>query len=227
MIKAVAIDIDGTLTDEKRRIDLEAVRLVREIESKKIPVILATGNILCFAEAASIFIGTSGPLVAENGGIIKTIYPEKFYYKGDIRKANKAFSHVEKQFDVRKVSRSDLRKTEIAIYRDIEVSKIKECVKDFDVDIVDTKFAIHFKDPEVNKGRALKEVAKLMNIDLEDIVAIGDSENDYEMLEHAGIGISVGEKKLKEVSDYMTKNGYGKGGREALNYVLSNLFSIK
>ncbi len=223
MIKAVAIDIDGTLTDEKRRIDLEAVRLVREIESKKIPVILATGNILCFAEAASIFIGTTGPLIAENGGVIKTIHPEKFYYKGDIGKINRAFEHVQKNLDVRKVSRSDLRKTEIAIYRDCDVLEIKECIKDFDVDIVDTKFAIHFKDPEVNKGSALKEVAKLMNIELEDIVAIGDSENDYEMLEHAGIGISVGEKKLKEVSDYVTKNGYGKGGREALKYVLSNL----
>jgi len=223
MITAVAIDIDGTLTDEKRRIDLEAVRLVRELESKKIPVILATGNILCFAETASIFIGTTGPLIAENGGVIKTIHPEKFYYKGDIRKINLAFEHMQKNFDVRKVSRSDLRKTEIAIYRDCDVLEIKERLKDFDVDIVDTKFAIHFKDPEVNKGTALKEVSKLMDIDLEDIVAIGDSENDYEMLEHAGIGISVGEKKLKEVSDYITKNGYGKGGREALNYVLSNL----
>ncbi|MEE8358656.1 MAG: phosphoglycolate phosphatase [Candidatus Hydrothermarchaeales archaeon] len=223
MIKAVAIDIDGTLTDEKRRIDLEAVRLVREIESKKIPVILATGNILCFAETASIFIGTTGPLIAENGGVIKTIYPEKFYYKGDIGEINRAFEHVQKNLEVRKVSRSDLRKTEIAIYRDCDVLEIKECVKDFDVNIVDTKFAIHFTDPEVNKGRALKEVAKLMDIRLEEIAAIGDSENDYEMLEYAGLGISVGEKKLKEVSQYMTKKGFGKGGREALNYVLSHL----
>ncbi len=223
MIKAVAIDIDGTLTDEKRRIDLETIRLVREIESKNIPVILATGNILCFAETASIFIGTTGPLIAENGGIIKTIYPEKFYYKGDIEKIKKAFEHVEKKLKIRKVSRSDLRKTEIAIYRDYDIKEIKECIKDFDVDIVDTKFALHFKDPEVNKGQALKEVAKLMEIDLKDIAAIGDSENDYEMLEFAGLGISVGEEKLKEVSQYMTKEGYGKGGREALNYVLSQI----
>ncbi|MFQ5974770.1 MAG: phosphoglycolate phosphatase [Candidatus Hydrothermarchaeales archaeon] len=223
MIKAVAIDIDGTLTDEKRRIDLETVSLLREIESKKIPVILATGNILCFVETASVFIGTSGPLIAENGGIIKTIYPEKFYYQGDIGKAKKAFEHVEKKLGLHKVSRSDLRKTEIAIYRDCDVSRIKECLEDFEVDIVDTKFAIHFKDPEVNKGLALKEVAKLMDIDLKNIAAIGDSENDYEMLEYSGFGISVGEEKLREVSQHMTKKGYGEGGREALKYVLSHL----
>ena len=223
MIKAVAIDIDGTLTDKKRRIDLEAVRLVREIENKKIPVILATGNILCFSEAASIFIGTTGPLIAENGGIIKTIYPEKFYYKGDMSKIKKAFDHADNELGLHKVSRSDLRKTEIAIYRDCDVNKIKECLKDFEIDIVDTKFAIHFKDPDVNKGRALKEVAKIMDISIEDVAAIGDSENDYEMLECAGLSVSVGEEHLADVSDYMTKNGYEKGGREALRYVIDQL----
>ncbi|MFQ6137062.1 MAG: phosphoglycolate phosphatase [Candidatus Hydrothermarchaeales archaeon] len=220
MFKAVAIDIDGTLTDEKRRIDLETVELVRGVEAKNVPVILATGNILCFAEAASIFIGTSGPLIAENGGVVKTIHPERFYYFGDIEKVRKAFARLEEELGVRKVSGSDLRKTEIAIYRDFDISEIRGVLEGFDVNIIDTKFAIHIKDPNVNKGLALREVAKLLKIDMRDIVAIGDSENDYEMLEYAGVGISVGEKKLKEVSDFTTEKSFGEGGREALNYVI-------
>ncbi|MEE8167369.1 MAG: phosphoglycolate phosphatase [Candidatus Hydrothermarchaeales archaeon] len=219
MIKAVAIDIDGTLTDAGRRLDLDAVSRLRELEDLGVKVILATGNILCIAEAISIMIGTSGPLIAENGGVIMDPKSGKTSYRGNIDLVKKAFQHLMGIYKVQKVSRSELRKTEIAIYRDIEVGRVKEALNDFPVSIVDTKFAIHIKDAEVNKGTALVKVAEMMNIKLRDIVAIGDSENDREMLQVAGYAISVGEG-LRDVSDYTTKEKLGKGGREALDVVL-------
>jgi hypothetical protein len=220
MFRAVAVDIDGTLTDEKRRLHLEAVRKVREIEERGIPVILATGNILCFAEAAYVFIGTSGPIIAENGGIVADLAKGKIKYMGDIKKVREAFQSLSKKVAVRKVQRSDLRRTEIAIYRDVDVDQVREALKDYNVSIVDTKFAIHIKDPSVNKGRALAEVTKIMGIKLSEVIAIGDSENDREMLELAGYSISVGEESLRDVSDYVTRATFGDGGKEALEHCL-------
>ena len=42
--KVVAVDIDGTLTDENKRLNTDAVLALRRLEGAGIPVILATGN---------------------------------------------------------------------------------------------------------------------------------------------------------------------------------------
>ena len=41
----VVIDIDGTITDGKKRLSTEAVAAVRRLEDAGIPVVLATGNV--------------------------------------------------------------------------------------------------------------------------------------------------------------------------------------
>lgn len=220
MIKAVAIDLDGTLTDEKRRFDLAAVSMLREVEALGIKVILASGNVLCLTEAASIYLGTTGPIIAENGGIVMNRDTNEIKYVGDIATIEKAFAHLSKKLKVTKTRMSELRKTEIAIQRNVSVEKIREVLKGFPVSVVDTKFAIHIKDPTVSKGRALTTVAEMMGFPLDDIIAIGDSENDREMIAAAGYGISVGEESLRDVCDYITKGTFGEGGRESLEVVL-------
>lgn len=221
MIKAVAIDIDGTLTDDKRMLDIGAVAKVRELEAKGIPVIIATGNILCVTESASFFIGTTGPLIAENGGIVTYPKTGASSYFGDVEKVNEAFRALEKKLKVERVMRSELRRTEIALFRTVPVEDIKEALKGFDVSVVDTKFAIHIKDTKVNKGAALKEAARMMGITTDEIAAIGDSENDREMLEVAGYAISVSEGGLEDVSDYVTKSCFGEGCVEAVEHLMS------
>lgn len=44
----------------------------------------------------------------------------------------------------------------------------------------------------VNKGTALKELAKLLGVTRERIVAIGDAPNDLDMINYAGLGVAVG-----------------------------------
>lgn len=220
MIKAVAIDIDGTLTDENRRLALGAVEKVRGLEAMGVPVILATGNILCITESASFFIGTSGPLIAENGGIVTYPKTGEVKYSGDIDKVNDAFKVLDGKLDVERVMRSELRKTEIAIFRTVPVEDVKKALRGFDVNVVDTKFAIHIKDTKVNKGGALKEAASMLGVDVSEIAAIGDSENDREMLEAAGYSISICEEKLRDVSDYVTEKCFGEGCEEAIEHLI-------
>jgi len=45
--------------------------------------------------------------------------------------------------------------------------------------------------PEATKGRALRELAGRLHLAREEIMALGDSFNDLEMLEFAGLGIAV------------------------------------
>lgn len=225
MIKALACDIDGTITDKRRRIDLGAVALLREIETEGIPVLLASGNIMCMMDAASLFIGTTGPLIAENGGIVKNKQTQKKHYTSAIAniEITKAFEHLQNVLPVRLVNSSELRETEIAIYKDFEKSIVVDELKAFNVRVVDTKFAIHILDPNVNKGVGLSVAADIMGLSLDEFASVGDSENDIEMLESSGLAIGVGDERLRDSVDFITRASYAEGGIEALEHVLNTI----
>lgn len=54
------------------------------------------------------------------------------------------------------------------------------------------KFLVELLKAGVNKGLAVEHLSKLYNVNLEEIICIGDSENDISMLKIAGLGIAVG-----------------------------------
>lgn len=221
MIKAVAVDVDGTITDGKRRLCCSSLESIRSAEKKGIPVIIVTGNILSVTKTLSIFIGTSGGLVAENGGVIES--SKGRVVLGDINKCKDAYDFLLTKHPVEKVDFSDQRISEVAFYRTIPVKQVKEILKDFDVKIYDTNFALHITDPAVNKGTSLVQVAGDMGILPEEILAIGDSENDLEFLNIAGVKVAVAnaEPELKSIADYVTEKPYGDGVKEALERFLS------
>ena len=220
MIKAVALDVDGTITDKRRRICTSAVGAIRKAEDAGVPVVIVTGNIMCSTNMISILLGTSGGFVAENGGVIESCRGKKVL--GDIKRCQKAYEFLKSKLNVDKVDYSDLRISEIALTRKIPVDTIKETLKDFDVRIYDSKFAIHITDPSVDKGSSLKLVAGDMGVRTSEILAVGDGENDLEFLSVAGVKVAVAnaDRELKSVADYVTKKPYGDGVAEAIERFL-------
>ena len=65
-----------------------------------------------------------------------------------------------------------------------------------------------FNPLNVTKGTAVKELADLLNIPLEEVIAMGDHENDIPMLQTAGLGVAVKNaiKPVLECADYITQN---------------------
>lgn len=59
---------------------------------------------------------------------------------------------------------------------------------------------------EASKGQSLKELARRLNIPQERVMAIGDSGNDIDMVEYAGLGVAMGNAipEVKEVADVVT-----------------------
>lgn len=72
--------------------------------------------------------------------------------------------------------------------------------------------------PGGGKGAALKSVMKDMHINAEEVLAIGDGENDIEMIQLAGIGIAVGNavESLKQAADYVVASNDEDGVAEAV-----------
>lgn len=65
----------------------------------------------------------------------------------------------------------------------------------------------------VSKGEALRELCKILDINPEESIAIGDSENDLSMLNFAGLGVAMGngEEKIKKEADYITDSNDNDG----------------
>lgn len=105
----------------------------------------------------------------------------------------------------------DLPLTKILFYEDpSDCDRIAEDLQDVigdDVHITKSKpFFLEFLHKEGTKGHAVKYLAEHFNIPLEQVIAIGDSWNDYEMIDIAGLGVAMGNAidALKEAADFVT-----------------------
>lgn len=72
--------------------------------------------------------------------------------------------------------------------------------------------------PGASKGTTLKRLLKDMGIAPENVLALGDGENDIAMLEVAGIGVAVGnaDEKLKAAADHVVATNDAGGVAEAI-----------
>lgn len=72
--------------------------------------------------------------------------------------------------------------------------------------------------PGASKGAGLKTLLKELEVKPEEVLAIGDGENDIEMIQLAGIGVAVGNanEKLKAVADYVVASNDDDGVAEAV-----------
>ena len=214
MVLAVAVDIDGTITHRDRSISCRAVKALRRLE---VPVILSTGNISCFARTAAKLIGVSDMVICENGGVVRFDYDGEDIVLGDKKKCLRAADKLAEYFDLEFLD-EEYRKSEVCVRRTFPANRAREILKGMGVKLLDSGYAYHIVDENVSKGKALVYMAREIGIDVKDCAAIGDSENDVEMIEVAGIGIAVAnaDEKLKAAADVIVSGSDGEGVEQAL-----------
>lgn len=67
---------------------------------------------------------------------------------------------------------------------------------------------------EANKGVALKYLSNHININRDEIIAVGDSFNDTYMIEYAGMGVAMNNAhtEIKKIANYVTKYDNNENG---------------
>ena len=71
----------------------------------------------------------------------------------------------------------------------------------------------------VSKWKAIQYLAEKLDVSMEEIMAIGDSTNDMDMVQNAGLGIAMenGSPALKQIADEVTLSNDENGVANVLN----------
>lgn len=224
-IKAVATDIDATITDRRRRIDLGAIGTIRRLTSFGIPVILASGNAYPVVMYLAKFIGLDTPVVAENGGVVSWEKKKIIETLGERAAARKFMQILEEKYSLVHLTSDAWRKSEYVLERNFNLSEARELARKFHLKIEDTKFAYHVSELHVRKLGGLERALELMGIDFSNVLAIGDSQNDVEMMEKSAMAGAVGNAtpEVKQVANYVSPMDFGDGFVDIIEHFFPHL----
>lgn len=81
-----------------------------------------------------------------------------------------------------------------------------------------TPYYLEFMNKKASKGNAVKALAKKLFLDMDEVMAIGDEENDRSMLEVVGnpVVMENGKAELKKIAKYITKSNRESGVAHAI-----------
>jgi len=234
VLKALVTDVDGTITDRRRRINTAAVEAIRTLVDAGIEVVLASGNTVCFMDGLCKMVGTGGTIIGENGGVYRREFSGTLRIPGNQKVCLTAFEILADYFSRKDIELelfgAQYRFADVAFARNIDADEARAVISDrhLPVRVLDTGFAIHLQALGVSKGTALRELAVEMGLRPSEMMAIGDSENDIEMLEAAGVGVAVANAPAttRSAADWVSEGTCGDGFVEAVKKYYPDLFSM-
>lgn len=192
--KIFAIDIDGTITDNKdSRVDLDVLAALRYLVKLGHKVIYVTGRSSIEAYVLSVFGGTTRIAVGENGGVI-TSGPNEHKLVGNKEECVKAFEFLKTMIPEALEKPVFPRITEVVLERNFDVNLGKKIFAEnnFDVRLTDSQYAYHINSKRVDKANGFLEVMNMFSVKKEDVIAIGDSETDVPLFKLAGVSVALG-----------------------------------
>ena len=222
----IATDIDYTLTDADLRLDTGAVEKIRELEARGVKVILISGRNLPATGSLAQLIGTSGLVVAENGGVIAR-YQTPIQVLGRIENARSALRVLSKTMGREVIERPDsklgMRLSSISLERSFDFEEAKKLIRArrMPVDIIDTGVTYILMDHRVSKGEALVRLARMAELSLSRSAGIGDNFNDLSLFEKVAYKIAVANapEEVKQQANFVCTRSYGKGFLEAVAHL--------
>ncbi len=214
-------DVDGTITDAERRLDPRALAAVRRLEASGVPVVLATGNVLPIALAIQRLVGTSGPVIAENGGVVC------FEDRGKVRVVLRARRAVAVRafraaraagLPVRRLFTDRWRRSEVGLEPTVSVAAIRRAVRGIPVTVEATGYAIHLMERGAGKLPSVRFALADRGLTPADCVILGDGDNDVAMLRAAGFGVSFpsASARARAAATLVTRRNYAAGFEEGL-----------
>lgn len=265
MYKLIAIDLDGTLLDDEKKISREDLEMLNKVMNVGCEVVIATGRRYYSAKKFVRDLDKNLVILANNGNIVRKIdddqvlirkylNPRDFYIlvaEGKKRGLH-PIVHVdnysdgydiiiefdkddEKYYGYMKNAQRFIRVNDLFSLESPKVLTVvyieeKSVLEKFALDIkrlYPNKYSLSISEnmrldgallevmnPLGSKWHSLQEYGKWKKIMPQEIIAIGDDNNDVEMIEKAGLGIAMKNsvEQVKRVADIVTERTNNESG---------------
>jgi len=99
----------------------------------------------------------------------------------------------------------------------------RERLKELDIEMVDSEVAsLECSAKGVTKGIGLEKLCEYLGISVEETIAVGDADNDLDILKHAGLSIAMGNgnERVKEIADIIVRDCDHDGCAQAIREYL-------
>ncbi|MBI2617266.1 HAD family phosphatase [Candidatus Gottesmanbacteria bacterium] len=239
--KAIISDVDGTLIPPSEypapKLPPKIVDVVIRVRQRGIYFSLATGRSLDWLEDLVDSLSLTEPIILDNGARIydcgKRLYLSSIYLSRE--EVEKVLSIIIKDPTLRIFILEDERRldspdkirtwkiTKILVLgvtpakaNDLyqSLSQIPTISVTKSVSGIGVKSqSIHVTSGRATKQHGVMEVAKILGVSTKEIIGIGDSYNDYQLLMACGLKIAMGNAvaEIKEIADYIAPP-YEQGG---------------
>jgi len=219
-LRWVVTDIDGTITDNLGRLDLDAVRLMRELEDRGISVGLVSGRPFPMVLMLGEYIGLSGPLIAENGGAIRFRGANEVLGSRTI--ATDATRQLQERLPIRMTWDDEWRVSDCAIEPSVTVADILGTLQELpiDVEVQASSIMIHIAKKAVTKGTAMEHWLANAGESRDGVLVAGDSDTDEGMFQafSTSIAPSNSTAPILRLASYRASAGYAAGFCEGLKH---------
>lgn len=227
MIKLIVFDLDNTLAEPGNGIAASDVEKLKRLEQKGIRIAICSGKPVHYLSGFLRQVGLDKPfLLGENGAVLQEgieLPPKELHILPYSREAKESLAFIKAEIDAKlpdvwyqpnMVGISPFPKCEA------EFEMIEELLQANANSLQDVKVYRHMDcfdiiPTGIDKRAGIRLLAELLNLTSEDIVAVGDGENDYPMFEYAGTALGVKVKdetrvdrnfeSLTEVLEYLER----------------------
>lgn len=266
MIKLIAIDLDGTLLNEKKHIDKAQKEAIHEAIEAGIKIVLCTGRplygILPFYEELGLHeLDLEGYVILNNGCSVHRThdweliecaemkpddieYLYKFAEKYDINFTLVDETHyfnigrkpteeliMDSKFvfsDITDITLEEAKSGKYEIVKAMflgnpeEMAKFQQeyepALKEKYEGVLSQPYVYEVLPKGNNKGAGLKDLAEKLGIKQEEVMAIGDGNNDIEMFEYANYSVAMGNatELARNAAKYSTDTNENDGVAKAI-----------
>lgn len=241
-IKLVALDMDGTLLHDNNTVSAYTKSVINQALAQGVQIVLCTGRPLnmCYNYADELELTTY--IVSCNGAEIWTVecellerHPleaekvEMLWHLGNEQGLYMWSVATDRNF--RKSSRPDdfnnhewLKHGFGNLDTKAKSFLMEKLAYDKTIEVTNSSpNNLEVNRVGVNKAQAVKRLCELSNISLEEVMAVGDSMNDFKMLDQVGLGVAVknAQQEILDVADVITASNNEDGVAKAIErYVL-------
>ncbi|MDX8046880.1 Cof-type HAD-IIB family hydrolase [Gracilibacillus sp. S3-1-1] len=234
-IKLIALDMDGTLLGNDHQVSETNKKAIQKAREKGVEVIISTGrhyqtssdiakeldiHYLITVNGSEVWTMT-GELIARqtlDARVIEKLVELKEkhqtwawlsstdqIWRGEVPEDILAHQWLKFGFDTREQQTKDKIWQTIESWEGIELSNSSPT--NIEVNAVG-----------VNKAAAIEVVCERLDINMSQVMAMGDSLNDIKMIEQAGLGVAMGnaQEKVKSVADWETTSNHQDGVARAI-----------